>query len=164
MTYPRRPRAAGDLGRYMHRVTTTHVRRWHQHRHSAGQGHLYQGSYKSFPIQDDRHFLTVCRYVERNARRADLVDRAEAWQWSSFWQRDHRELIHDLPVLTDWPVARPRHWRRLVNQPLNLKELKAIRESVRRGRPWGTEPWQQRTARRMELESTFRPRGRPRQD
>jgi len=71
------PRATGDLSRYMHRVTTTHVRRWHEHRHSAGRGHLYQGTYKSFLIQQDRHFLTVCRYVERNALRANLVGRAE---------------------------------------------------------------------------------------
>ena len=70
------PREDGDLGRYMQRLTTTHVRRWHLHRHSVGYGHLYQGLYKSFPVQQDDHCLTVCRYVERNALRANLVKRA----------------------------------------------------------------------------------------
>ena len=60
------PQNTGDLGRYMHRLTTTHVRRWHAHQHTQGEGHLYQGVYKSFPIQEDEHFLNVCRYVERN--------------------------------------------------------------------------------------------------
>ena len=54
--------------------------RYHAHRHSTGKGHLYQGRFKSFPIQDDEHFLVVCRYVERNALRAGLVDHAEQWR------------------------------------------------------------------------------------
>src|SRR5258706_16171152 len=49
------PRADGDLARFMPRLTTTHVRRWHRHRHSDGRGHLYQGVYKNFPTQDDGH-------------------------------------------------------------------------------------------------------------
>ena len=69
------PRNDGELGAFMQRLTTTHVRRWHRHRHSDGRGHLYQGTYKSFPVQDDRHFLVMSRYVERNALRAALVER-----------------------------------------------------------------------------------------
>jgi len=55
------PTRNGELGNFVQRLTTTHVRRWHLHRNSVGSGHLYQGTYKSFPIQDDEHFLTVCR-------------------------------------------------------------------------------------------------------
>ncbi len=44
-----------------------------------------QQRYKSFPIQDDEHFFVVCRYVERNALRAELVDRVEEWRWGSLW-------------------------------------------------------------------------------
>ena len=40
---------------------------------TPGRGHVYHGRYKSFPIQHDEHFLTVARYVERNALRASLV-------------------------------------------------------------------------------------------
>lgn len=59
------PRRDGELAAFMQRLTTTHVRRWHRHRHTDGRGHLYQGTYKSFPVQEDAHFLTVARYVER---------------------------------------------------------------------------------------------------
>ena len=161
------PRVTGDLARYMHRVTTTHVRRWHEHRHTAGYGHLYQGTYKSFLIQHDRHLLSVCRYVERNALRANLVDpggRAEDWRFGGAWRRDHPDVVDGVPGLASWPVDRPSHWRRLVNQPQNDRELKAIRECIRRGRPWGEDKWQMRTAKRLGLESTLRPRGRPRRD
>ena len=54
------PREDGDLGRFMQRLTTTHARRWHLYRRAVGHGHLYQGLYKSFPIQQDEHLLTVC--------------------------------------------------------------------------------------------------------
>ncbi|MCC6682495.1 MAG: transposase [Phycisphaeraceae bacterium] len=155
------PQSSGDLGRYMQRLTTMHVRRWHEHRHSAGLGHLYQGPYKSFPIETDRHLLAVCRYVERNALRAELVERAENWRWGSMWRRDHSDVLEGVPPLTDWPVPRPRQWRRLVNLPQTAEELERIHESIRRGRPFGGETWQRRTAHALDLESTFRPRGRP---
>ena len=60
------PVGDGDLSRFMRLLTLTHTQRWHAHRRSAGTGHLYQGRFKSFPVQGDGHFSTVCRYVERN--------------------------------------------------------------------------------------------------
>lgn len=72
------PRVDGDLSRFVGWLTLTHTQRWHAHRHTTGSGHLYQGRFKSFPVQTDEHFLAVCRYVERNPLRAGLVSRAEA--------------------------------------------------------------------------------------
>ena len=81
------PHADGDLSNFMRWLTMTHTQRWHGHRRTAGAGHLYQGRFKSFPVQSDEHFLTVCRYVERNALNASAVDRAEDWRWGSLWAR-----------------------------------------------------------------------------
>jgi len=88
------PSADGQLPAFMHWLTVTHVRRWHAHRHTEGRGHLYQGTYKSFPVQDDGHFLVVARYVERNALRANLVQRAQDWRWSSLWAMEHGQAQH----------------------------------------------------------------------
>lgn len=156
------PERDGELAAFMQRLTTTHVRRWHLHRHSVGRGHLYQGTYKSFPVQEDDHFYTVCRYVERNALRANLVDRAEAWCWSSLAVRLNRCPAEDVPALSTWPVPQPRKWIELVNEPQTDAELLALRASVERGRPFGAARWQQHTAKQLGLESTMRPRGRPR--
>ncbi len=68
------PRHDGDLSRFMQWLLTAHVRRYHRHYH--GSGHVWQGRFKAFPIQQDAHLLTVLRYVERNALRAGLVKRA----------------------------------------------------------------------------------------
>src|SRR5438876_11287105 len=82
------PSREGQLTEFVRWLTHTHTMRWHAHYHTSGTGHLYQGRFKSFPVQTDEHFLTVCRYVERNALRARLVRRAEAWRWGSLWRRE----------------------------------------------------------------------------
>ena len=82
-----RPHHDGDLGRWMQWLLTAHVRRYH--RHYVTTGHVWQGRFKAFPVEDDDHLVTVLRYVERNPLRAELVSRAEDWKWSSLprWQR-----------------------------------------------------------------------------
>ncbi len=73
----------GGMSDFLRWVSLTHTMRLHAHYHTTGEKHIYQGRFKSFPVQDDAHFLTVCRYVERNALRAGLVARAEDWKWGS---------------------------------------------------------------------------------
>src|SRR6266850_1096513 len=87
------PRADGDFSHYVGWLTLTHTQRWHAYQHTVGTGHLYQGRFKSFPVQTDEHVLTVCRYVERNPVRAGLVPQAEHWRWGSLWQWERRSAL-----------------------------------------------------------------------
>ena len=153
------PKDDGQLSRFMLRLSTAHVRRHHAHYHTAGGGHLYQGRFKSFPVQSDEHFLTVCRYVEANALRAKLVERAEGWQWGSLWAT--RQKAADFRP-DEWPLPRPADWTRTVNAAIAKDELELLRTSVKRGRPFGSEPWVRRTAEKLGLSFTLRHRGRPR--
>jgi putative transposase len=159
------PKADGDLSRFMRWLTLTHTQRWHAHRHSAGSGHLYQGRFKSFPVQSDEHLYTVCRYVERNALRAGLVEQAEQWRWGSLWWTRHKTTRSSpaLP-LCPWPIARPRDWIERVNTPLTRSEEQAMLRSIHRSQPFGAPDWQTATASRLGLESAFRPRGRPKKE
>ena len=141
-------------------LTNSHVRRYCQHYGTAGLGHLYQGRFKSFPIENDElHLLNVLRYVESNARRAGLVDRAEDWRWGSLWHRNHGDALR---LLDEWPIERPPNWIELVNEPLPDHEAQAIRGCVVRGSPLGSTTWVQATAAALGLGFTLRPRGRPR--
>jgi putative transposase len=121
---------------------------------------VYQGRFKAFPIQEDEHFYTVARYVERNARRANLVRRAERWPWSGLhrWQRGTAE---DKALLAAWPLPRKASWVEHVNAPQAKGELEALRRSVQRGSPFGDPLWSAQTVRKLGLESTVRPQGRP---
>ena len=60
-----------------------------------------------------------------------------------------------------WPIPRPNDWVTRVNRALTKKEREAVQASVARGRPFGSESWQEATAKQLGLESTFRSRGRP---
>ncbi len=152
------PRGDGDLSEFMRWLTVTHTQRWHAAHRASGAGPLYQGRFKSFPIEEDDHLWTVSRYVERNPLRANLVEEPEAWRWSSLWHRVHGNKAK---LLDDGPVALPRRWRQHVRKPQTDAELEALRRSVLRGAPFGESSWQERTAQRLGLQSTLRARGRP---
>ncbi len=151
------PQGDGELSRWMQWLMTSHVRRYHSHYGTSG--HVWQGRFKAFPIQQDGHLLTVLRYVEGNALRANLVQRAQDWSWSSlcWWSRPGAPGF-----LHRGPVDRGPRWREEVNRPVTGAELEAIRHSVQRGTPWGAPRWQKQTAVRLGLEASLRPRGRPR--
>jgi len=151
------PREDGDLSGWMHWLSNAHVRRYHQH--YKGSGHLWQGRFKAFPIEQDEHLRTVIRYVERNPLRANLVDAVEAWNWSSILAR--LELAVRPAWLEDGPVKLPRDYRNWLHEPASESELAAVRRSVERGTPYGSATWQRATATELGLEATLRPRGRP---
>jgi putative transposase len=153
------PRNDGELSDYLHWLTVTHTQRWHAFHGTTGTGPLYQGRFKSFPVETDDHFFTVCRYVERNALRANLVAQAELWRWSSLWQWQNERCDVELHA---WPLIRPCGWLEYVNAAQTEAELQALRRSVLRGSPFGPREWQTQVAERLGLEHTLRPRGRPR--
>ena len=144
------PRSDTELGEFTKWMTHTHTQRWHAHYHTSGSGHLYQGRYKSFPVQSNLHLLLVLRYVERNALRANLVNRAQDWTWSSLWRRENKR---GLAMLADWAA--------FVNEPQTADELASIRRSVNRGCPFGDEDWRKQVVDDLGLHATLRGRGRP---
>jgi len=155
------PRKDGDLSDYLGWLTNTHTRRWHLAHRTVGTGPLYQGRFKSFPVQGDDHYFTVCRYVERNALRANFVASAEQWRWASLWHRVNQSTTVTLDA---WPMEPGQRWLEYVNQAETESELKALRRSAKCGTPFGDTVWQQSTAKLLGLESTLRPPGRPRKD
>jgi putative transposase len=151
------PHRDGDLSRWMQWVQTTHVRRYHEHYHTSG--HVWQGRFKAFPIQADEHLLTVLRYVERNPLRAGLVDAIDGWCWSSLAILN---LAERPAWYSDGPARRGKDWLAHVAQPQTDVEIAAIRRCAQRGCPFGRESWQRKTVAALGLQSTLRPRGRPR--
>lgn len=91
----------------------------------------YQDRFWNFPIGSEPHFVRVLRYVEGNALRAHLVDRAEHWRWGSLWERVRGERA----LLDELPIALPADWREVVNVGCTEQELKDLRSPVKRGRP-----------------------------
>jgi putative transposase len=74
------------------------------------------------------------------------------------WLRGSAE---DRRLLSAWPLPRQTNRTRHVNEPLTDAELAAVRRSIDRGCPYGSEAWCQRAVSNLNLETTLRPRGRP---
>jgi putative transposase len=110
----------------------------HYHAKYGSSGRVWQGPYKACLVQADQYLLTVMRYVERNALRARIVERAEDWPWGSL-----RWRMSDSPVLalTTAPIELPSYWTGFVNQPQTAAELEAIRECVNGQQPFGDPGW-----------------------
>jgi len=142
---------------FLQRLTAAHVRRWRKYHGSPGRGVLYQGRFRSFPVQDDGHFSTVASYIEANALRSNLVERAEEWRWGSL---SRRLQLRDT-WLSAWPIPRPSHWIKQVNSHLKPGQINGLRTSVQRGRPYGTEDWCDTVVRDISLQSTLKNPGRP---
>ena len=156
-----RTQVDGEMGRFVGWVCGTHTLRYRADYGTTGPGRIYQRRYKSFPIQNNDHFLNVCHYVEQNALRAGLVDRTEDWRWGSL-ARWLQKPEPNPKLLSRWPVNRTPKWAARVNEPLTEEALADIRVCATRGRPFGEKRWRDTTAKRLNLVSTIRPRGRQR--
>lgn len=141
------------LSQFMQWLLTSHVRRYHRHYH--GSGHVWQGRFKSFPIQRDEHLVVVLRYVLQNPVRAGLVKSPREWSWSS---------IQRAGLADPCPVDGQAEWGVALDEPLPVQQLKVVNECVNRQRPFGASWWQVEIARRLGLESTIRARGRPKSE
>lgn len=104
--------------------------------------------------------MQLVRYVERNPLRARLVKKAEGWQWGSVWRRE-KGTLQEQSLLSEWPVSIPKNYITLLNEPQSEVEVEAMRQSIARGNPFGSDSWVRRVIKRYDLETTVRPRGRP---
>ena len=150
----------GDLSAFMRWITTTHVRQRRVITKSVGSGHLYQGTYKSFLVESDKHLVDLIRYVEQNPLRAKLVKKAEEWQWSSLFRR-RRGLPQDKKLLASLPTKLPSNYLESVNTVLMPVKLQIIRHSITKSAPFGTDAWSAKMIDQYNLKSTQRGQGRP---
>ena len=127
-----------DLSTFMHNFTGRHANNWAGAHRARGRGAVYQGRFKAVPVQTSHSLFRVCRYVERNALRKNLVSHAEHWSWGSL----HARCNDYYPIpLAKWPIAPPANWVDLVNTPQTEKELIGIRRAIERDRPIGDPRW-----------------------
>lgn len=158
------PVEAAALSRLMQRLGTWYAG-WFNHRHCR-TGALWEGRFRSSPVDSDGYLLACMRYIERNPVRAGMVQQAEAYPWSS--ARHHLGLGVD-PLITDhalfWalgntPFEREAAYRRLLEEP-PLDEAERFGRLLGRGKPLGDAPFVSRIGRETGRLLGPRKRGRP---
>ena len=155
------PKKDGDMSEFMRWVTTTHVRQRRVITKSVGDGHLYTGTNKSFPVEEDKHLHDLIRYVEQNPLRAKLVSNTEDWKWSSFHRRQ-RNNEEDKKFLCSLPTELPVNYFTSVNTLLRDDSLDTIHHSIKKGAPYGSAEWTAHLVEKYGMQSTVREAGRPR--
>jgi putative transposase len=153
------PKDDGDLSRYVGWLSLTHACRWQRVHGTRGTGCVYQGRFKAVPIESGIHLLIALRYVEANARRAGVVERAEDWPWSSASSL----LGSDMPTLHRWPIDPPTNWRALLNEAQPAAGLDLLRTAVRTSAPFGSDAWREQIVAKLGWKPGIRPVGRPRE-
>jgi putative transposase len=154
------PRSDGDVARFMHWLLSTHTRRVHALTNTIGTGHLYQGRYKSFLVENDEYLITLIKYVERNPVRATLVSECQDWRWGSAWRRCFGTQ-EEQDLLCPSPTPMPTQYIKWINTPDNEHHIGQIRNAIKRGVPYGKDVWVDKMITLYHLESTVRGRGRP---
>lgn len=154
------PRKDNDMGEFMRWLTTTHVRQRRVETGSVGSGHLYQGTYKSFPVEQDKYLIDLIRYVEQNPLRAKLVKKAENWKYSSLYGRLNGTNIQK-KILDELITELPKNYLKSVNEIYNEEKISTLRQSVNKCTPYGSEEWVDDMVKRFNLISTTRNPGRP---
>jgi len=114
----------------MRQINGVYTQKYNRRHHQPG--HIFQGRFKAILVQKDNYLLELCRYVVLNPVRAGVVEKPEAWRWSSYQSTAGLRKEPDY-LSTDWILALF-HIKRTVAQ----KQYRAfVREGIRRGSPWG---------------------------
>lgn len=130
-----------SLGLLMKHVTGRQTRFVNTLKHRSGS--LWEGRYKSSPIETDRYLLACCRYVELNPVRAGMVDAPDDYRWSSYLARVGARMENWLDrdpcylALGDTEAEQQQRYREWVTSGIPGSEIKLIREAVQRGQLTG---------------------------
>ncbi|MBV5305137.1 MAG: transposase [Desulfobulbaceae bacterium] len=155
-----------NLGLLMKRIAGRQTR--YINRLEGRTGSLWEGRYKSSPIQADEYLLACCRYIELNPVRAGLVDLPGQYRWSSYSERmgAARQSILDLDPfylsLGDAALERVEKYEQLLHETVPEQELRQVREAIQRGQLTGGSSFAREVSEKFGRRLEFRGPGRPR--
>jgi putative transposase len=153
------PSEDGAVSAYVHYLSTLHAVNYRRLHGRIGRGHVYQGRFRSFPVEGSHYYYNLVKYVESNARRSGLVERAEGWRWSSLHDRANGSSL-----VTPGPLVLPSNWIDIVNASPRRDELESLRACTRSGLPYGSPLWISEAAAAQGFAPALRPSGRPRRE
>jgi putative transposase len=132
-------------------------------------GTLWEGRHRSSLVQTERYLLTCMRYIELNPVRAGMVQRPEAYRWSSYafnayadpgWLQRHERYM-------SLGISRDEHchaYRELFRSHLDGEDIHLIRQAAHYCQPVGDDRFRQQIERRYGIRPGQMRRGRPRKE
>jgi len=159
------PSEVGAVSRLMQNLGREYVGWVNASRERSGT--LWEGRFKSCPVDGARYALTCIRYIELNPVRAGMVAHPAHYRWSSYGCNAKGRadaLITAHPAIqglaVDRVVGRERY-RELVETGLEPAELDSLRLHANRQRAWGSEEFASRIEAALGRPAKIAKRGRP---
>jgi len=125
---------------------------WFNQRHKRS-GHLFQGRFKSFLIENERYFTAMCLYIHGNPLRARIARRLSGYRWSSYQgYADKKQEVSWLTtelVLGMYGGSRKRFLRA---QQVFFEERPNLLEDLRHGLYLGSEAFSEECIERFKGE------------
>lgn len=128
-------------------------------------GSLWEGRYRATLLDSEQYLLTCSRYIELNPVRANMVNKPEAYPWSSYHAN---ALGKEDKLLVAHPVyfalgkneeERQQNYRALFKHPMNEKELTEIREATNKAWVLGSERFKTQIEQLTKRQATPKARG-----
>jgi putative transposase len=159
------PSENGALGKLMKRLAGRQTR--YRNRLEGRSGTLWEGRYKSSPVDDDTYLLACCRYIEMNPIRARMVATPLDYPWSSYRDRvghsDHGCLdsMHPYIELGVTDQERRRTYENFIMSSVPDGEWEFLREAVRRNQLTGNDRFVDQVSKAIGRRVERRGPGRP---
>ena len=126
------------------------------------RGHLWQGRFFSC-VLEGAHIQHAARYIERNPVRAQIVQRAWDWPWSSARQHSGEGrsglVLGDVFGYMEIPASQ---WKGYLSGEEDARAIEVIRRHTYTGRPLGKIEFIEQLQKRFQRRLAALPRGRPR--
>ena len=155
----------GNLGKLMKRLAGRQTR--YVNAQERRTGSLWEGRYKSSPIETDTYLLACHRYVELNPVNAGMVKQARDYEWSSYRQKvgiEQEIWIDSDPTylgLSEDLRERLQRYKEYINEDVPVGEKELIGGALQRGQLTGTNRFIEEVERRLGLRVEQRRQGRP---
>lgn len=161
--------AISGLGQLMKRLSGRQTR--FVNRQELRSGTLWEGRYKSSPIEADAYLLACCRYVELNPVRARMTQDPAAYKWSSYRKHAGKESqfrwVDTDPCYQAFGASdseRATRYTEFVRSAIPEGEWEVIREALQRGQLTGTKRFADEVEAIIGRRVENRKQGRPRKD
>lgn len=131
------------------------------------RGTLWEGRYKSSPINTDEYLLACCRYIEFNPVRSGIVKEPEEYKWSSYRYKVGKEKINWLDLdpcyrgLGKTEKKCEERYKEWVRGVMPEGELGLIRKAIQRGQLTGSNRFEEEVSMKIGRRIEFRGQGRP---
>jgi len=161
LTPPRRD-APGKLMKVLGQRYAQYFNRTYQR-----TGALWDGRYRSCPVQEEQYLMNCQRYIELNPVRAGMVKHPADYRWSSYRVNAHglqSSLVtpHEVYLsLGSEPVSRRKAYRQLFQYALEPKALDEIRAATKGNFVLGSDSFAKQISAALGRRVVPSPIGRP---